>query len=220
MAEPPDDKPQVTIDQSSSAVDEQENSRLYDEHRRQTWADIQSSTDSFDKSMLAISSAALGLSLTFIKDVVPLTDAEYLWALYTSWIAFGLCITLTVFSFQLSIGALNKNLVYLYEFYKEGKQDSFNKEGWCSRCLSAFTWLTCVLFLAGLVCTLIFCVHNVSREHMKEAEGTRLTEGRKPVSMTPTADERGRPPLPMTPVAPTQTPSSNPTTPAPSPAKK
>jgi len=33
---------------------------LWDEHRRQTWQDIQSSTDSFDKNLLAVSSAALG----------------------------------------------------------------------------------------------------------------------------------------------------------------
>jgi hypothetical protein len=48
---------------------------LYDEHRKQTWQDIQSSTDNFDKNLLTVSSAALGFSLAFIKDFTHLPTA-------------------------------------------------------------------------------------------------------------------------------------------------
>ena len=48
-----------------------EGKELYAKHIAQTWSDQQASSDSFDNNLLTFSSAALGLSLAFIKDVVP-----------------------------------------------------------------------------------------------------------------------------------------------------
>ena len=47
---------------------------LYDVHRDKAWEDIKSGNENFDKYMLTFSSGALGLSLAFIKDVVPAED--------------------------------------------------------------------------------------------------------------------------------------------------
>ena len=94
---------------------------LYDEHRKQTWQDIQSSTDNFDKNLLAVSTAAFGFSLIFIKDITHLDTAVWRYALYASWLCFGTSIVATVFSFRLSVAALNKHLEYLQKYYE--KQD-------------------------------------------------------------------------------------------------
>ena len=59
---------------------------LYSEHRRQVWQDIQNSTNNFEQHLLAISSAALGVSLVFVKDIVPLKQAVNLKLLYTSYL--------------------------------------------------------------------------------------------------------------------------------------
>jgi len=56
-------------------ADQEQRQKLCDEHRRQIWQDIQSSADNFDKYILTLSSGALGLSLSFIKDIVPLGTA-------------------------------------------------------------------------------------------------------------------------------------------------
>jgi hypothetical protein len=72
---------------------------LYDEHRNKVWKDIESGTESFDRNLLTFSNGALGLSLAFIKDVVPLGKAVWIAALFTSWFAFALCIAVTMASF-------------------------------------------------------------------------------------------------------------------------
>lgn len=134
---------------------------LYDEHRRQTWQDIQSSTDSFDKNLLAVSSAALGFSLAFIKDFAPFATASWRPVLYVSWICFATCIVTTIFSFRLSVAALNKQLEYLHEYYENRKEECLTKKSVSAKLLRAFTWIAASLFLAGIICTMIFCIRNV-----------------------------------------------------------
>jgi hypothetical protein len=57
---------------------------LHDEYRRKVWDDTKSGTENFDKYMLTFSSGALGLSLGFIKDVVPIGKAIWIFSLVMS----------------------------------------------------------------------------------------------------------------------------------------
>jgi hypothetical protein len=150
-----------TIQKSDAAS--QPERELYIAHAKQAWDDIQSSTDSFDQSLLTLSSGALGLSLAFIKDIVPFKQAVWSKTLYASWIFFAACVVLTVFSFRLSIAAQNKHLEYLAKYYLERRQEYFNKKSVYSKILSVFTWLASAFFLLGLVCTVLFCLKNVGR---------------------------------------------------------
>jgi anaerobic C4-dicarboxylate transporter len=141
--------------------DEKRRRDLYDEHRRQTWQDIQSSTDNFDKNLLAVSSGALGFSLAFIKDIVHLPTATWHALLYTSWACFAGCIVVTVFSFRLSVMALNEHLKRLPKYY-EDKQDVYLTEtSTVEKMLEAFTWIAASLFLAGIISIVTFCMKNI-----------------------------------------------------------
>src|SRR5258708_12364134 len=113
--------------------------QLYNDHKKQAWEDIQSSTDSYDQSLLTLSSGGLGLSIAFIKDIVPLQHATWLILLYVSWVAFGLCILTTVVSFQVAIKTQNEHLETCWKFYVErddslrNKQDTYsNALQWCT----------------------------------------------------------------------------------------
>lgn len=134
---------------------------LYDQHKKAAWDDIQSSAKTFEQNLLVISSGALGVSLAFVKDIVPLKQAVWLGLLYSSWICFAACIILTVFSARLSMSAQRVHVEYLWKFYVEEKQEFFDKKSWYSKALTVFTWLAAILFLAGLTCTVIFCIKNV-----------------------------------------------------------
>jgi len=134
---------------------------LYDEHRRQTWQDIQSSTDNFDKNLLAVSSAALGFSVAFIKDIAHLPTAVWHPVLYASWICFAACIVITVFSFRLSVVVLNRHLGYLREYYENRKEEFLTKKSAAGHVLEGFTWAAAFFFLAGIICTMVFCIRNV-----------------------------------------------------------
>ena len=141
--------------------DDKRRQTLYDEHRRQTWQDIQSSTDSFDKNLLAVSSAALGFSLAFIKDIAHLPTAAWHCFLHISWVCFALCIVITIFSFRLSVAALNNHLEYLREYYENGREEYLTKKSTAGIVLDGFTWAAAFFFLAGIICTMVFCIRNV-----------------------------------------------------------
>jgi hypothetical protein len=173
--------------------------QLYNDHKKQAWEDIQSSTDSYDQSLLTLSSGALGLSIAFIKDIVPLHYATMLILLYLSWVAFGFCILITVISFQVAKAAQNEHLDFCWKFYVE-KDDSYqNKQGKWSKKLNGCTIGAGALFVFALACTISFAIINVEkRAKMPDSDDTkRLQEGRGAVSMTPVPPQPA--PKPATP---------------------
>ena len=147
----------------SDVNEEQARRDLYSDHRKQAWEDIQSSTDSFDQSVLTMSSGVLGLSLAFVKDIVPLNKAVWLHVLYTSWVSFVLCVAITLISFRVSVAAQNKNLDYLAKYYLERQDKFFNKQSAYSKALTWLTWAAGTLFIVGLASTVVFCIKNVAR---------------------------------------------------------
>jgi preprotein translocase subunit SecG len=194
-----------------SENDAQRRRQLFDEYRKQAWDDIRSGTDNFDKNLLTVSSSALALSLAFIKDFTPLPTAVSLPVLYTSWACFAGTIVTTIFSFRLSIAAVNKHLEYAYKYYEENDDKILGKKSAAERALSAFTWIAAILFLVGVFATVIFCVNNVRdkvKDNPKKTVNTVAREfakdGRSPLSLTPVPKpetlEKGRKPAALTPV--------------------
>jgi hypothetical protein len=136
---------------------------LYTEHLKQAWEGIDSGSKSFEQSLLAVSSGALGASLAFIKDIVPLKQAIWMRLLYGSWISFALCIAVTIFAAPLTIAAQGKHIDYLYKYYIEQKEDYFDRRSGYSRVLSIAIWIAAVLFLVGLASTVVFCIRNIMK---------------------------------------------------------
>jgi len=149
----------------------------YSQQVAQAWTDQQASSDSFDNNLLTFSSAALGLSLAFIKDIVPLEHAEWLKTLYLSWGAFAGCIVVTIASFRVSVQAQRAHEGFLAEYYLRGREEYFNKR---SRWSDALPWCALVgstLFVAGIILTLAFASQNVS--HLKEMGKWQTTTSQK-----------------------------------------
>lgn len=180
--------------------------QLYDEHRKQAWDDMQSSTDSFDQSLLTLSSGLLALSVSFVKDIVPLSEAAHIWLLFLSWIFFALCILLTVSSFQLGIAAQKHHLKFIRQYYIERNAKALNKPSVPSTLLAVFTWFALVSFFAGILCTVIFCIISIQGVRVDKTKNRSAAfDARSPVSITPVAMsarlQEGRPPVAMTPVS-------------------
>lgn len=191
--------------------------------------DINSGTDSLDKNMLALSSGALGVSLAFIKDIVPLGQATWICLLIISWCAFALCMTTTLLSFEFSIAGLKKHRDLLDEMLKAKNPELAKNQGsgW-SRAVVVCRHTALILFLAGLACTVVFVIKNVSSFH---AAGTANTpdaaitnigttymsgeENRIEKVAKPEELQRGREPMKLTPP-----PKATPVAPAPCPTKE
>lgn len=207
---------------------------LYDDFQATALEWIKSSTETFDNNLLTFSSGALGLSLAFIKDVVPIGKAIWLPLLYISWVAFSLCIFVTLASFRVSIRALETSLPYAQKYYLKGERDAFNQH-LKTRWSRAVTWCTVgasTCFALGVVCTVLFAGSNIRREAKRMAEKENamqtvpaecqkglkpaamapLNEGLKPVGMVPTTD--GLRPAAMTPTQQVPTTATTPTIPA------
>jgi hypothetical protein len=209
---------------------EKTRAELFDEFRAKVLEDIKSGTQDFDKNLLTFSSGALGLSLAFIKDIAPLGRIILIPCLFASWIAFALCLMVTMAGFHLSIRALLQSLPYAKAYYLDNKEDAFDKH-LKTLCCRLVDWCTCAgsaLFVAGVVFTIVFVSVNLNREakHMKKEEARKMVMGDwgeaiKPPAMTPITDgeNRGIKPTPMTQTPPQAPGSGNAPPPTQSPQK-
>lgn len=146
---------------------------LYLKHVTQAWTDQQASSDSFDNNLLTFSSAALGLSIAFIKDIVPLEQAEWLKFLYGSWIAFAVCIVVTVFSFQIAAQAQRAHTIALADYYLKSDASALTRSSAWSKLLPVCSLLGSLCLLVGIGCTLLFASKNVT--HFKEMKRWQAT---------------------------------------------
>jgi hypothetical protein len=205
---------------------------LYIEHQKQAWADCQSGSDEFDKSILTYSSAGLGLSVAFIKDIVPIANVIGLPLLYTSWRAFGVAILTTVFSFQLSVKTQQKHLEHLRKYYLERRPEYLDPPNWAASWVGYLKWVSGACFVIAIAGTIGFAIWNLneardmsekkSQSFPRDINGGRmptsitpLNEGRLPVNMTPL--EKGRQPMNMTPLPSNQAPPQQQPSSAPAP---
>jgi len=81
-------------------VDMEERKKLYEETRKDLLARQLSNAEHFDKAILSLSTAGLGFSLAFIKDIVPIAKASCLGLLHYSWYMFVMAIVVTLVSFH------------------------------------------------------------------------------------------------------------------------
>ena len=124
-----------------------------------TEEDLNTTYNNFDKNVLAISSAALGLSIAFIKDIAHLGQAEWTWTLFWSWGAFGLCILTIMVSYRFSMQALKIHRDWLFEVY--AKRDSaIPKKTGFNTAVGVCTEIASAAFICGLVLTLCFVIKN------------------------------------------------------------
>jgi hypothetical protein len=192
-------KPEIESEQQKAAWDTWLQNEI-----KQVREDIQSSTDSFDKSMLTVSSGALGVSLAFIKEIVPLPQASWLPVLQASWVAFAVCIAATVISFRVSRANLKTHERFVRKVHAERKQGLSNRK---TKLLNFCTEAATYFFLVGLAATVLFVIKNVRDFHMSND-----TKGGQPIQTKVVIPEfgKGRQPMEMMP-----TPTSVPTIPAP-----
>ena len=119
------------------------NQKSYDTLRKELTDKSLYNDSQYDKSILTLSSGSLLLSLTFIKDIVPIKQASILWSLHLSWILFTITIILVFVSFRLSQIAINKHLKNATEYYLRNA-DPFppNKYATCTEVINYLSGIT------------------------------------------------------------------------------
>ena len=135
--------------------------KLYGEFLSEAHKRELSGSENFDKSVLTLSSAGLGLSVSFLKDQVPVNPDVVQWLLYGSWALFAIATVSTMSSFLTSGKAIQHQKTIAEKFYIQGDADAFDApNSWNSRT----TWLNRIsagTFGSALVLTIAFIVSTL-----------------------------------------------------------
>jgi hypothetical protein len=147
---------------------EQLRQKLYSETRKDLLTRQLSNSENFDKAILSLSSAGLGLSLTFIKDI----RASHLFLLQWSWYAFGLAIVITLISFLSSQRAITKQLDFAAKYYLEYQDEFLTKRNIPAKITIYLSYLSGFVFVGAIVLTIVFVSLNAKG-------GTRMSQQEK-----------------------------------------
>jgi len=163
-----------------------ENKRIYERMRDELIISQRSNSDNFDKAILSLSSAALGLTLTFISNLIDLSKAQFLFVLYLSWLFFIFAIISTLVSFLVSQKGINIQLDMAEKIYLNNETVDDKKINSISNWVNRLNIFSIVVFISALIFLTVFSITNISigaikMSDKKETKPTILTEG-KPVN--------------------------------------
>jgi H+/gluconate symporter-like permease len=116
------------------------------------------STRSFDKAMITLSAGALGLSITFVRQLAPMPQCKA--QLYVAWVGFILALLCTLASFLFSQSALRKQREILDQDYggKQSAQEQKNPPATITKWLN---WTSIACFIIGVIFLLVFSIKNL-----------------------------------------------------------
>jgi hypothetical protein len=125
-------------------------------------ATINSDQAEYDKQLLTLSSAFLGVSLGFIKDVVPLKDAICVPVLYTAYVLLIVCIGHVLYSYQYSIKGHTKAKEY---WEKKSRNEEAEFPYSHAERIPKMNRNSGLIFGAGLLSLAVFVTFNI--HHMR-----------------------------------------------------
>ena len=120
-----------------------------------------SNVENLDKAILSLSSAGLGLSLAFIRNVVPLAQANHVWVLHVSWLVFVLAITSTLLSYLFGQRALDRQREFNEKYFLEGDEDAGQQKSFSSRMTRFLSYVSVVTYIAAVSGTALFIKLNL-----------------------------------------------------------
>ena len=119
-----------------------------------------SNVENLDKAILSLSSAGLGLSLVFIRNVVKLSEATYVWILHISWLMFVLAITSTLLSYLFGQRALDRQREFNEKYYLDGDENAGQHTSFASRITRLLSYVSVFTYIAAIACTALFIALN------------------------------------------------------------
>lgn len=173
----------------------------YDRYTSHLWDQRHESQAEADKLVVTLAGVSLGLSMGFIKDVVPLAHSVLLPLLFFSWFGFGTSIISTLVSHYLSLKTVNDHIDQCKAYFFEEKRDAFDGVKKGARSTENCNRVSAIAFVVGLFFVLSFIGINVEKEHNRLSED-KNTHTAKMVEPQPTQRNDGHAPFGGTPPPP------------------
>lgn len=115
------------------------------------------SQEAYDKAILTLSGGALGVTISFVKDVIGNGQPKDSHLMLASWICWGLSLSCVLFSHYVSQQALRKTINQL----DAGTLAHETPGGWFDRLTAVLNAGSGVFFLAGTFFFVIFAHSNL-----------------------------------------------------------
>lgn len=157
--------------------------QMHDAHRAELLKRQLSNSENFDRSILTLSSAALGLSVAFIKSIVDVPEACHLWLLIASWCCFAFAIISTLLSYHVSQWGIGRDLALSERYYLKQDDEARNEKNHFATWNDWLGYASAVLFVVGIVALILFASVNLTE---KEDE---MAQQRQPIPRTQIAEE-------------------------------
>lgn len=141
----------------SESVQDPEYSAQVSAYRDLLIAADQKSSEAYDKALMTLSGGALGLSLTFVKDLAPTPLEATKWLLGASWLCLTASLTFILFSMLSSQWALRKAIRQV----DEGLNSDEKAGGLYSTFTSALNITSGITFLLGVGFLAYFSARNL-----------------------------------------------------------
>lgn len=126
------------------------------EYRKILVAAEQKSQEDFDKTVLALSGGALGISFTFLKDVIGAHPLAQPHLLFAAWVAWAFSTFAVLASYHLSHLALRKAIRQVDEGFIRKQRAGGAFASWTAR----LNEVGAILFLVGVLCLTTFAGFN------------------------------------------------------------
>lgn len=130
--------------------------KLYADTRSDLLKRQLSNSENADRAILSVSTAALGFSLAFLKDIVSLQDAAFPFLPYLSWALFTLSIVVTLLSFFTSQNAIDEQLALAHRYYIDRDEAAAVLRPKYARVTETLNKSGAALLVAGLLATCMF----------------------------------------------------------------
>lgn len=135
-----------------------------------------SNSEAYDKAVLTLSTAALGFSLGFLKDFIPVTVATWPWALYASWICLTTALVVTVLSLFVSQVAITEQIRRADEYYERGSDDALPRS-LSARLTDWLNYTSGAFFITGIIATTLFVFLNIEGASNMRIEAPGIRNG-------------------------------------------
>lgn len=142
---------------------DEERKRLHDSLRDELFKRQLSNSENLDRAILMLSSAGLGLSFIFVKNIVQQGDADWTFLLTSSWILFGSAILFTLVSFFVSQQGIKKQLKMNTEYYLEGKDEVINQKNRWADSIEWLSYVSASIYLLAIISLVLFIAQNLSK---------------------------------------------------------
>ncbi len=150
--------------------------KLYAEARADLLKRQLSNSENADRAILSVSTAALGFSLAFLKDIVPLHEAIFPYLPYLSWAFFALSIVLTLLSFFSSQKAIDEQLLLAHRYYIDRDEEAITFRPIAAKLTDILNKAGAISLVMGLLVTCTFVSANLLKGKIM-SEKNQINEG-------------------------------------------